>query len=186
MMYESQVDVLFVRIEVGRGPDTAKDGALSLIYHPGEPLEVRALGALVGGSGGVSDAAAGLGKRQVGQSLKLGVIKKLELIPRHEPIFDPEMEGREILIHGLPHLVINGIPRQIAEVGQDSLRPAHFAELGRFQQAALLDLLVQYEGLHENDLYDRFEDEGIFAMSDAEFAAYREEILRSWGDTGRD
>jgi hypothetical protein len=94
------------------------------------------------------------------------------------------MEGREVLLHGIPHLVINGIPRQISEVSGDQLRPAHFAELSRFQQAALLDILVQNEGLYEDDLYDRFEEEGIFAMSDHEFATYREEVLRSWGDTG--
>lgn len=177
-MCDSQVDVLFARIEVSRDPGVAKDGALSLTFHPGESLELRAVGARVG------DGAADASLQESGHSVELGFIKKIELIPLHEPICDPAMEGHEILIHGIPHLVVGGIPRQIAEVGEDPLRPAHFAELGRFQQAALLDLLVQYEGLHEVDLYDRFEEEGIFAMSDREFAAYREEILRSWGDTG--
>ncbi len=180
MKHDSQVDVLFARIEVSRDAGAAKDGALALIYRPDEPLEVRVFDATE-----VRDNdAVGVNELEDGQSLELGIVKKIELLPKHEPIFDPEMEGREIIIHGIPHLVVGGVPRQIAEVGEDPLRPAHFAELGRFQQAALLDMLVQYEGLHEEDLYDRFEEEGIFAMSDDEFAAYRKEVLRSWGDTG--
>jgi hypothetical protein len=180
MVGHSQVDVLLARIEVSRDPGAAKDGALALTYRPDEPLEIRVLSAA-----GVRDNQAGsVSELKDRESLELGIIKKLELIPKHEPIFDPGIEGKEILIHGIPHLVVKGIPRQIGGAGEDPYRPAHFAELGRFQQAALLDLLVQYEGLHEDDLYERFEEEGIFAMSDGEFATYREEVLRSWGDTG--